>query len=208
MMLYQNNRVTSFILIIYLSCIYTPSQVLLSALAAPLGSLSASTLVSALPHDNVDVLASYKQARDIRTTQGHEAAVHHYQDLISRYHDVTAASRIAASPSSPLRHDLACPIDDVATKEILNLENILRRSGYNHRNIQRLFGIKQLSDLEKNSDGEWGKAAALAFARGPVYVTPVSARPQSQLPSLLDNIEQGSSLHCLVAMFLLGFAGE
>jgi hypothetical protein len=208
MLLYKNNRVTSFILIFYLSsCIYASSHVLLlSALATPSGSSSATTV----QHDaNVDVLASYKQARDIRTKQGHEAAVHHYQDLISRYDDVTAASRIAASPSSPLRHDLACPIDDIATKEMIpNLENVLQRSGYNHRNIQRLFGIRQLSDLEKNSDGEWGKAAALAFARGPVYVKPVSSRPQSQLPSLLDNLEQGSSLHCLVAMFLLGFAGE
>jgi len=70
----------------------------------------------------------------------------------------------------------------------------------------------------------------LSFAQSPIYIKPVSAGTQSKLPSLLDggiaNIRNGqvdevdeivvdkkednygSSLKCLVSLFLLGFAGE
>lgn len=216
-MTFQSETFTAILIIAFISICRSSQLVILSSLASsPLGSSQETSLPQherdACTSHHMNALVSYKQARDVRTKEGHAAAVPYYQHLISRFQDVTAASRIAASPSSPLRHDLACPIDsdddddDDTTTDILRLQNVLKQSDYNNRKIQQLFGIRQLPFGAQHADGGWSKAEALAFARGPVFVKPVAARPQSQLPSLLDDVGHGSSLRCLVAMFLLGFA--
>ena len=53
---------------------------------------------------------SYQDARNVRIKSGHIAAVPLYQELLQKYGDVTAATRIAASPHSTVRHDMACPL--------------------------------------------------------------------------------------------------
>eukprot|EP00557_Chaetoceros_sp_GSL56_P013686 CAMPEP_0176478836 /NCGR_PEP_ID=MMETSP0200_2-20121128/1401_1 /TAXON_ID=947934 /ORGANISM="Chaetoceros sp., Strain GSL56" /LENGTH=742 /DNA_ID=CAMNT_0017874805 /DNA_START=27 /DNA_END=2252 /DNA_ORIENTATION=- len=224
------------------------------------------SISSSLPSSS----CSYNDAKEIRLKYGHSAAVPLYQKLVETYGDVTAATRIAASPGSIIRHDMACPLPSGADKyhlnacfvnrdgrygrikkngkdenegddsfenegngensndeimiAIQNLKVILKQSGYScHEKIQRLFGVMEplyVSSLFDSKDGfrnrrenkkEWNKAESLGLAQGPVYVTPVSSAPISQLPPMiLDDIEnddqEGSSLRCLVAMFLLGFA--
>jgi hypothetical protein len=110
---------------------------------------------------------------------------------------------------------------------IQKLRAVLKQSGYFcHEKIQRLFGVMEslsISSLFDCKDAwtnpkttmkkEWSKVEALGFSQGPVYVSPISAGRISQLPPfIIDEIEnddpKGSSLRCLVAMFLLGFAGR
>ena len=166
----------------------------------------------------------YNHARNIRVREGHTAASRLYQDLINEYRDVTAATRIAASKLSPQRHDKSCPLpkdkrtqeedEDDIMKDIIKMRSMLEESDFENQCIQKIFGIKPLHvpDDESNEGLELSKAESLAFAKGPVYIKPVPARPQSQLPAFLEDLKRSSkadaSLKCLVALFLLGFAGE
>jgi hypothetical protein len=210
-----------------------------------------SILSSSLPSSP----CSYQDAKEIRLKYGHAAALPLYQKLLETYGDVTAATRIAASPRSMIRHDMACPLprgadeyrlnawlsnnnerkrhgkhqedDDEIMIAIQKLRAVLKQSGYFcHEKIQRLFGVMEslsISSLFDCKDAwtnpkttmkkEWSKVEALGFSQGPVYVSPISAGRISQLPPfIIDEIEnddpKGSSLRCLVAMFLLGFAGR
>ena len=177
--------------------------------------LPTSLLASTPPNEHV--LEDYNHARNVRIKRGHYAASTLYQRLLTDYRDVTAATRIAASLSSPERHDQSCPLpneeseDDDIMNAISRMRSILEQSDYNNQCIQEIFGIKPL-EMPIESSRVLTKAESLAFAKGPVYVKPVSARAQSQLPLFLQDLnvenESDSSLKCLVALFLLGFAGE
>lgn len=220
-------------------------------------SISASSLPSST--------CSYQEAKEIRLKYGHAAALPLYQKLLETYGDVTAATRIAASPRSMIRHDMACPLprgecnneyhmnarvrngytkkdkdrrqeehvdgaseqdnkDEIMTA-IQKLRAVLEQSGYFcHEKVQHLFGVRESLSVASLFDSkgactnrktiktEWSRIEALGFVQGPVYVTPVSSGPISQLPPVItDGIEsddpEKSSLRCLLAMFLLGFAG-
>ena len=137
---------------------------------------------------------SYPAARSIRVNEGHDAAVKYYQSLLlENPDDTTAATRIAASPLAPDRHDLACPVGDT-DDQIASLKALLDESGYNRINIGKLFGvIKQ-------------------YPLGPTYLIPVEAGSKKRRPPLPFSSESKigakrmNSLSCLISMFLLGFA--
>ena len=212
-------------LVISILSLLTQAHKALSILTST-ATLATTPPTSPPPSDDV----SYSQARDVRTKQGHHAAVPLYQQLLKNPGDVTAATRIAASPSSPQRHDQTCPIprgqeaegdDNEILTAISKLRSILQQSQYDNQRIQKMFGIKPFSSRQELQNGvirtTTTKAESLAFAKGPVYIMPVSAGAGAQLPSFLDDSHGSSSserniadssLHCLVALFLLGFAGE
>ena len=119
--------------------------------------------------------------------------------------------RIAASKSSPWRHDRTCPVpsspssslttndaisnhdeNEKIRKTIHRFRNILERSRYNNENVQHLFGIRprneSLHELKLDADmSSVKKETMLSFAQSPIYIKPVSAGTQSKLPSLLDD---------------------
>ncbi len=116
---------------------------------------------------------------------------------------------------------------------IQKFRNILQRSRYSNKNVQKLFGIppRNISSdefkLEKDMDmTSITKETMLSFAQSPIYIKPVTAGTQSTLASLLDDIlnaqtnridesndlyhkeeDYDPSLKCFVSLFLLGFAG-
>ena len=144
---------------------------------------------------------TYAAARSIRLNQGHDAAVLSYQKLMrDNPGDCTAATRIAASPSAPMRHDLACPVIDT-DDDIANLRQLLNSSGYNRMNVGKLFGV-----VQGESDGWSGDELRNLYPWGPSYITPVEAGSTKQQPPLPSNSGQMKSLTCLVSMFVLGFA--
>ena len=135
----------------------------------------------------------YPAARSIRVNEGHGAAVEPYHLLLlENPDDTTAATRIAASPFAPERHDLACPVGDTDDK-IASLKALLDDSGYNRINIGKLFGVMQ------------GNGSADLYPFGPTYLTPVEAGSLKRKPPLPISAKS-QSLSCLVSMFLLGFA--
>ena len=144
---------------------------------------------------------TYAAARSIRLNQGHDAAVLSYQQLLrDNPGDVTAATRIAASPSAPTRQDLACPVIDT-DDDIATLRQLLSSSGYNRMNIGKLFGV-----VQGESDGWSGDELRNLYPWGPSYITPVEAGSTKRQPPMPSNSGQMKSLSCLVSMFLLGFA--
>ena len=136
--------------------------------------------VAALAHPRRTPTAdTYVAARSLRLNQGHDAAVLSYQQLLhDNPGDYTAASRIAASPSAPMRHDLACPVvgtdDDIA-----NLRQLLDSSGYNRMNVARLFGV-----VQGERDGRSGDELRNIYPWGPSYITPVEAGSTKRQPPL------------------------
>ena len=126
--------------------------------------------------------------------------------------------RIAAAESSPWRHDQACQLH-LNMNMIQKLKKVLEMSNYNNQNVQKLFGIPSKKDLiGKNNLNELDKHQMLAFAQCPIYLKPVAAGTQTNLPSMLhdlmkddgrstkDGDEEMASLKCFVLLFLLGFA--
>lgn len=155
-------------------------------------------------------LTTYAEARNIRTTLGHDAAVNSYRELlILNPDDASAAIRIASGTSSPRRQDLTCP--DIRTKEVqekvIQLKGILDASSYNHTTIKLLFGVKPFSKINRKIE-ETSRNDALGFVSGPIYVKQVSAGNQARIPEnlLASTDDHLSSLKCLVTMFLLGFS--
>ncbi len=179
--------------------------------------LSTILFASTFHDESSNPLEEYIHARDVRIKEGHRAAAPLYEKLITKHGDITAATRIAAALSSPERHDRSCPLpnedvdDDNVMKAIIRMRSILEKSDYNNPCIQKIFGIKPL-ETAIDPSSVLTKTESLAFAKGPVYVKPVSARAQSQLPMFLQSLnienEAESSLKCLVALFLLGFTGK
>jgi len=152
--------------------------------------LLASVLSLILPLLTIALTQDYAHARNVRLNKGHEAAVPLYQELLQEYPtDITAATRIAACRDTPCRHDAACPVEH---QKIQRLRTLLNDSNYDNRHIQGVFGISENHKL--------------AFAAGPVYLTPASAgtvtEPIRVLPEAND-----CSLQCLVSLFLLGLSG-
>lgn len=156
-------------------------------------------------------LTTYSDARNVRVKLGHDAAVALYKELLEmNADDMSAAIRIASARSSPKRHDLACPdIRRPKVKQQVNrLRIVLGKSSYNHTQIQKLFGVRPLTESESRAKGrDITKNEALGSAFGPVYIKPVVAGSQSgNLDLLLNSDNNDSSLKCLVAMFILGLS--
>jgi len=156
-------------------------------------------------------LTTYSEARNVRVKLGHDAAVALYKELLElNADDASAAIRIASARSSPKRHDLACPdIRQTKVKQQVNeLRIVLGKSSYTHTQIQKLFGVRPLTELKSRKKGQdITKNEALGSAFGPVYIKPVVAGPQSgNLDLLLNSDNDNSSLKCLVAMFILGLS--
>ena len=134
----------------------------------------------------------YENARNVRLTLGHDAALPLYQQLLEEHPtDVTAASRIGACHETPQRHDASCAVVD--TDKIQQLNNLLRESHYDNINIQSMFGISE--------------SHKLAFAAGPVYLTPAIAGSRKE-PVEVSPTANNKSLQCLVSLFLLGLSGK
>jgi hypothetical protein len=132
----------------------------------------------------------YAHARHVRIRLGHEAALPFYKKLLENNpNDVTAATRIAHCPETPFRHDSACPNDP---EQIRKLRQLLHDNSYDNRHIRSMFGISENHKL--------------AFASGPVYLTPASAGSVTDLLNLSSE-SKDRSLQCLVSLFLLGIAG-
>ena len=155
----------------------------------------------------------YPAARSIRVNEGHDAAVESYQSLLlENPDDTTAATRIAASPLAPERHDLACPVVDT-DDQIASLKALLDDSGYNRINIGKLFGVIQDTSVADSSDEE----LCDTYPLGPTYLVSVEAGSKKRRPPLPFSTKSKqypckveahrlNSLSCLVSMFLLGFA--
>lgn len=133
----------------------------------------------------------YAQARNVRTRLGHEASLRLYKKLLQdNPNDVTAATRIAQCTDTPFRHDAACPNDP---EQIRKLRQLLHDSNYDNRHIRSMFGISENHKL--------------AFASGPVYLTPAAAGSVTDLLNLSSE-SKDRSLQCLVSLFLLGISGK
>jgi len=150
--------------------------------------------------------------------QGHEAAIGSYQELLRRNPgDLTAATRIAASPLAPARQDRTCPVGvGGADGPIADLRELIHVSGYDRVNVGRLFGVVRDGDAALLSDGKQRRAT---YPLGPTYVVPVAAGSEKRPPPLpfigtksksraedKAKAQELNSLSCLVSMFLLGFA--
>jgi len=122
--------------------------------------------------------ALYSNARQVRTLQGHEAALPLYQRILNDHIDYSAASHLGASPLTPSRQDLACRCDRLEKIQTLR-ETILR--DYTHGNIKQMMRIPPE-----------------ICCQGPVYLTPVAAGSCGRPPEI------ESKLDCLVTLFLLG----
>ena len=142
------------------------------------------------------IVPTYEEARTARLMYGHDAAVPLYQRILAQNpKDMTAATRIAASTSTPYRQDRACSIEN--DDDLQHFKQVLNASHYNNKRIQQLFGIRE------------GK---LGFeSQGPLFVRPVTAGSTLTPPVLnldpLDERIDDSSFICLMTLFLLGFAG-
>jgi hypothetical protein len=136
----------------------------------------------------------YEGARNTRLIYGHDAAVPLYQKLLLQNpHDQTAATRIAASKSTPLLQDRACPTS-APSQDVNHMKYVLQN--YDNVHVQRLFGVQR---------GRPGFES-----QGPLFIRPVTSGSTSSPPILYPS--DGASLEettlvCLVSLFLLGFAG-
>ena len=110
--------------------------------------------------DSWDPTIAYSQARLVRTTQGHQAAVPWYQAILQQNpSDRTAATRIAASIHTPQRQQ-QLPYRSDATDRRAFLQ-LLRDSNYTTHAIHTLvFGAER---------------AASIFGVSPLYLTPLTA---------------------------------
>lgn len=156
-------------------------------------------------------LVTYSEARNVRAKLGHEAAVDLYKELLElNADDTSAAIRIASARSSPKRHDLACPdIQETKIQEQVNeLRRVLEKSSYTHNQIQNIFGVRPLSEIDrKKNEDDITKDEALGSVFGPIYVKPVAAgSKRGNLDLLLSSENDKTSLKCLIAMFILGLS--
>lgn len=145
-------------------------------------------------------IPSYEEARNTRIINGHDAAVPLYQQILAGYpQDITAATRIAASKSTPIRQDKACPMISMECEDLKQWKHVLDACNYNNRHIQQMCGIRE---------------GGLGFdSQGPLFLRPVPAGSNLNPPTLRfdrsrdDKRVEDSSLVCLVTLFLLGFSG-
>ena len=147
---------------------------------------------------SIRLKAQYAEARNTRTLKGHDAAMPLYQNLLEMNPgDRTAATRIAASPATPFRHDKACLIDDDdddASKQKTNiqmLQKMLLECNYSHTKVADFFQVPPHTYLS---------------CEGPLFVAPVSAGSISTFNYPLFRESKPSPLTCLVSLFLLGLA--
>ena len=159
---------------------------------------------------DVTLRQDYSQARNIRTLQGHDAAVPYYQKLLLQNpDDRTAGTRLAASPETPLRHDEACggkfcsPGIDV-TNDLLHkrsdiqiLKAMLCEHSYDHKHISQFLGVQQPQQQPAESDKSLS-------CDGPLFASPVSSGSVSAWNYPLSRANGNvSGFSCLVALFLL-----
>lgn len=137
------------------------------------------------------ITSAYNEARFVRTQQGHEAAQPLYQQLLEENpRDITAATRIAAAPATPDRHDLAIAADATALRhDAQQLHAFLTSARYFNDEIVQLLGLQP--------------ALADTCAGPGVFLTAASAGSTAKWPFAM---ESPSALECLIAMFLLALA--
>lgn len=164
---------------------------------------------------------SYVEAKGIRTEQGHNAAKHHYQQLLqSNQNDTSAATRIAAANNAMnLLAKVGCPYSYLSNNEggttqlnpdweedIAKLRSVLELSNYNHSSLRKhIFNLptriyEDGNDLEKYKND---------YPMGPTYVTPLVAGQGLDVTKLINTATLDGtnswlpSLQCLATLFLL-----
>lgn len=172
------------------------------------GGLTASKRTSS--DAGVGLRREYARIRNIRTLQGHDAAVPFYQELLlQNTDDRTAGTRIAACADSPVRQDEACggkfckPGPDWTNNllekksDIQKLKAMLSHNAYDHEHISQFFGVQQQPQQQGGSN-------KYLSCDGPLFVSPVppGAVSLSNYPLFHTN-GTFSGLSCLVALFLL-----
>ncbi|GFH56949.1 hypothetical protein CTEN210_13425 [Chaetoceros tenuissimus] len=116
---------------------------------------------------------------------------------------MTADVRISAASTSLKRQDAACPFPGICNESddtfcnIQKLRFILERVGFNHENIQRMFGINS-----STFGPVYLKPVATALNEKSFHLPPLDG--EKVLPNGTDL--ENSSLRSLVAMFILGYA--
>ena len=141
---------------------------------------------------------AYAQARNIRTLQGHDAGIHHYQDILRQNPgDRTAGTRLAASAETPQRQEQACfgGKSYNSTKDLLSqkadiqrLRALLGEHSYNHESVARCLGVPT--------------SPHPLSCHGPLFASPVApgSVTTSNYPLSHGTV---SGLSCLMALFLL-----
>ena len=114
-------------------------------------------------HTTIDAASRYRQARYIRTTQGHETAQPLWKDLLDEFpSDRTAATHIASSRDSSRHQDrlIECQDRDCRQRVI----QLLRESNYNPQAIADcIFGDDQ------------AKTKTVLNSCAPLYLSPLAA---------------------------------
>ena len=117
---------------------------------------------------------TYAEAWRIRTRLGHDAALPHYKQLLSKSFgaDTSAATRIAALDTSlTLLDNVARPSASSLEwrEDIEKLRTILAKCEYNHMSIEKIFKGSQgdQNSFEQNKNNN-------SYPFGPIYVKPLS----------------------------------
>lgn len=174
--------------------------------------------MTATNRESSTTTTSYAQAYQLRTQNGHDVAIHHYQQLqLKNPHDTSAATRIAASEDSlrllaKVGWPYCAQLDDeqcLTAKKLENtdwegdiekLHNLLYQSNYCHSSL--------CSHVFNPPPGE--------YPFGPTYIRPLVAGQGLDLSKLIESRPPASgdesigsknkwlsSLQCVSSLFLL-----
>lgn len=173
----------------------------------------------------------FAEASQIRTLNGHNAAIHHYQELLLHNpQDTSAATHIAASEESmKLLARIGCPylqsndeqthnFDEEYEIDIDRLNSVLDRSDYRHSLIRKhIFNLPTGVNTNENEDNNNHSLQQYKndYPFGPTYVRPLVAGQSLDPSQLIDTSHNDStfgssderswlpSLQCLATLFLL-----
>ena len=167
---------------------------------------------------------SYSEASLIRTQHGHDAAIHHYRQLLQHNpQDTSAATHIAAAHDAmsyltkvgwSYSQTTTKHTDEDWVKDIKELQNLLERSRYCHTSLR-----KHIFNLPTGIHEDNGEISVYQqtlekykneYPMGPSYVTPLVAGQGLDISKVIDTPKVGStttswltSLQCLATLFLL-----
>ena len=155
---------------------------------------------------------TYSEAWQIRTQQGHHAAICYYKHLLSNnVQDTSAATRIAASKNSlKVLDQVGRPhVSSIDWEnDISKLKDILDQSQYNHSAMREfIFNLPvglslQETTLEAESSFERYKNN---YPFGPIYARSLRPGQHLDVQSLLNDTQETwkLSLKCLTILFVL-----
>jgi len=173
---------------------------------------------------------NYAQAYQIRTQNGHDAAIHHYRQLLLQNpQDTSAATRIAASkdslrllakvgwPYAQLNEYQTIKQTEDWEGDIEKLHNLLDLSNYHHSSLRsHIFNLPTGIDNDDEGNGDQQSLAKYKndYPMGPTYIRPLAAGQGLDLSKLIDpSLTSGKSmdtarkwlpsLQCLATLFLL-----